>query len=146
MKVDERLKDLMQLCADVQDGFSEAAMLSDNPDLASLFQADAVQWNGFADQIFPVLLSVNHTSPDAYWTADPDRPWMNADEETDVITDLFLCEECMRGLRLAQGRLLEATNIELPQARKAVLAQVSAVEDQISKVVQFVSDTDRLTA
>src|ERR1700710_379517 len=120
MKVDERLKDLMQLCADVQDGFSEAAMLSENQDLASLFQADAVQWNGFADQIFPVLLSVNHTSPDAYWTADPDRPWMNADEETDVITDLFLCEECMRGLRLAQQRLLEATNIEQPQARKAV--------------------------
>jgi hypothetical protein len=146
MSIDDQLKELMQLCADLQDGFSEAAMHAGNPDLAALLQADAVQWNTFADRVFPILLAIDHTSPDAYWTSDPDRPWMSTDLDLDCINDLTLCEECIRGLRIAQQRLQTAANASLPSVRHAVSAQLTTAHQQIEQVVQFVADTDRLTA
>lgn len=146
MASDEILKSLLQLCADVQDGFWSAAAHSHRTDLAAAFERTATEWNGFADRIFPILLATDHTSPHAKWYADPNRPWMNPNADLDRLDDLAVCEECMQGLQAARTRLQQATVIGMPQVRELLKAQLRSVEDQLADIVRMVEDTDRRTA
>src|SRR5947209_2792949 len=118
MGIDESLKDLLQLAADVQDGLWEASARVQQPDLVALFQAAAVQWNNFADQVFPILLQMDHTSPDAKWRADPNRTWMNPSSDAGALDDLAVCEECMQGLQSARQRLETSTSIPRSEERR----------------------------
>ena len=142
MLVDQTLKDLLQLCADVQDGLWEAAAHAQQEPLPALFQADAIQWNSFADKLFPLLLELDHTSPGAQWKADPNRNWMNA-KESDNLEDLAICEHCLHGLEKAQERLRRAATIGEPRVRRAVIDQLSASIEQMAQLHQFVSEEDR---
>ena len=142
MLVDQTLKDLLQLCADVQDGLWEAAAHAGQEPLPALFQADAVQWNGFADRLFPLLLELDHTSPEAQWKADPNRSWMNAGA-SDELDDLAICDQCLRGLEQAQDRLRRAATVGEPRVRRAVIDQLNASVEQMAQLHQFVSEEDR---
>lgn len=143
MGIDDTLKDLLQLAADVQDGFWEASGRAQNPELATLFQSGAVQWNSFADGIFPILLQLDHTSPDAKWRADPNRVWMNPQRNLDDLDDLAVCGECMHGLQLAERRLDSATAVPIPPIRELLKAQLRSVDRLKAQIVRAVEDASR---
>jgi uncharacterized protein (TIGR02284 family) len=143
MAPDQTLKDLLQLSADVQDGFWEASCRAHSAGLAGLFQSAAMQWNSFADRIFPILLQINHTSPEARWRADPNRIWMNPKAHLGGMDDLAVCEQCVQGLELARDRLDVASGVSLPQVREALQAQLCSIKDQIADIVRAVEDADR---
>ncbi len=138
MPVDETLKAMLQLCADVQDGFWEAAAHAQHPELAAVFEANAVQWNGFADALFPILLQLDHTSPEARWKASSDRTWMHPGKRLDELDDLAICEECMRGLEQARSALERATSSGYPQVRQALQDQVHHIDEQQADIVHAV--------
>jgi hypothetical protein len=146
MEVDKALKDLLQLSADVQDGLWEASIRAHQVDLAGLFQSFAVQWNGFADQIFPILLRIDHTSPDAKWHADPNRSWMNARELPAGTDDLAICDQCLQGLQLSLNRLTSMGPVAIPDVREALKDQILSVQEQISGIVRAVDSADRPAA
>lgn len=143
MGIDDTLKDLLQLSADVQDGFWEASGRAHNPELAALFQSAAVQWNSFADGIFPILLQLDHTSPDATWHADPDRVWMNPNRNLDAMDDLAVCGECMQGLHLARQRLDFASAVPIPPIRELLREQIRSINGLRAEIVRAVEDASR---
>lgn len=142
MAADQILKDLMQLCADVQDGLFQGAAQAEQPALAALLQAHGIEWNAFADQLFRILLAVDHTSPEAKWKANSDRKWMNADADPADVDDFRICDECLLGLSLSKQRLQQAQLVSLPQVRDLVQEQQRSVEDQMATLVRYVEDVD----
>ncbi len=132
----------MQLCADVQDGLFEGAAHAEQPALAALLEADAVAWNGFADQLFRILLALDHTSPDAKWKANFDRKWMNPQADLTDLDDFSICDECLLGLSLSKRRLEQAQLAGLPQLRELLQVQQRSVEDQMARLVRYVDDVD----
>jgi hypothetical protein len=139
MQLDNMLKQLMQTCADTQDGLWLAAAHARNPELGSIFQDAATEWNAFADKIFAVLLRVDHTSPDAKWKANPNRPWLNNYEEIEAMDDRRLCMECMHGLDLAQAELRKAMTAGHPQVRSAVEQQLADSAEQMASLQPFIT-------
>jgi hypothetical protein len=140
MQLDQTLKHLMQICADVQDGLWLAATHAKRPELAPLFQDAAIQWNSFADRIFPILLRINHTSPDAKWKANPDRPWLNHYDAIEKMDDRMLCQECIEGLNLAQDELRKASaTAGHPQVRALVDEQLRLSADQMASFRPYAS-------
>jgi hypothetical protein len=128
----------MQLCADVQDGLFEGAAHAEQPALAALLEADAVAWNAFADQLFRILLAVDHTSPDAKWKANFDRKWMNPEADLTDLNDFRICDECLLGLSLSKQSLQQAQLNNLPQLRELLQEQQRSVEDQVATLVRYV--------
>ena len=143
MGIDDTLKDLLQLAADVQDGFWEASGRAHNPELAALFQSAAVQWNSFADGVFPILLQLDHTSPDAKWHADPNRIWMNPQRKLGAMDDLAVCDECIQGLHLAKQRLDYASAVPIPPIRELLKAQLRSIDCLKAQIVRAVEDASR---
>ncbi len=140
MQLDHTLKQLMQICADTQDGLWLAAAYARTPALGPIFQDAATQWNEFADKIFAILLRVDHTSPDAKWKANPNRSWLNNYEDIEAMDDRRLCMECMQGLDLAQAELRKASaSAGHPQVRGLVDDQLQFSADQMSDLQPFVS-------
>lgn len=140
MLADETLKHLLQLCADTQDGFWEAATNAKEECLPALFQEFAVQWNEFSDQVFPILLAINHTSPDRRWKADPERAWMNPQRENSHMDDLAICMQCLLGLNLAQAKLAEA--LQVPLIAGLVTGQIAASKEQAAAIRDHISGQD----
>jgi hypothetical protein len=140
MEPDDSLKHLMQLCADVQDGLWLAAAYARRVELPPLFQDAAVQWNAFADQVFSILLRVDHTSPDAKWKADPNREWLAEQEEIEKMDDRRLCRECLDGLNLAQTELRKiSAQVGHPQVRALVDDQLRTSADQMASFQPYAS-------
>lgn len=140
MQLDQVLKHLMQTCADTQDGFWLAAAHARTPELGPIFQDTATQWNEFADKIFPILLRVNHTSPDAKWKANPNRPWLNNYEDIEAMDDRRLTMDCMQGLDIAQMELRSASaNAGHPHVRSLIEEQLQISADQQAVLQPFVT-------
>jgi uncharacterized protein DUF2383 len=142
MTVDQVLRDLLQLCADTQDGFWEAAAHATSEDLPLLFQSFAVQWNDFSDRLFSILLAVDHTSPEMRWKADPNRIWMSPSQESGSIDDLAICMQCMHGLELAQSKLQEASATGGPMIREIVARQLGTMAEQMAAISDHASTKD----
>lgn len=141
MQLDDTLKHLMQICADTQDGLWLAAAHAKRPELAPIFQDAATQWNEFADKIFAILLRVDHTSPDAKWKANPNRPWLNNYEDIEAMDDRKLCSECMQGLDIAQTELRRASaQAGHPQVRRLVEEQLQFSADQMAALHPYISN------
>ena len=136
------MKDLLQLCADVQDAFWEAAAHAHRDALPSLFQDAAVQWNGFSDRLFALLLQLDHTSPDARWKANPDRPWMNP-ADAGNLDDAAICAQCLKGLEIAQNELRKAATLGEPRVRSAVTDQLSTSLEQMAAIYSSTFDAGR---
>lgn len=134
MNFDDHLKALLQLAADVQDGFFDAATRVEDTATASLLQAIAVEWNAFADRIFPILLQIDHTSPDAKWYANPDRDWMNAHGGPNSGDDPAICSECLRGLEGARFELHQAIIAAYPPFRPVLDSQIQLCGTQIDRL------------
>src|SRR5450755_3281912 len=141
MSVRETLKKLLQICADIQDSFWEAAAHAQMEPLPAVFQEAAIQWNGFADRIFALLLEVNHTSPDARWKSNPARSWMNPARVPDM-DDAAICEECLNGLEMASDELRKAVVAGDPRVRSAATAQLGASAGQMAAIHKCASDID----
>lgn len=140
MQLDDTLKELLQVCADMQDGFWMAATHAQNEELPVLFQDAAVQWNAFADKIFAVLLQVDHTSPDAKWKANPNREWLNHYEDITALDDARLCLECMQGLDLAQADIRRASaTVGHPQVKAYFNEQLKISTDQMATLRPYTS-------
>lgn len=140
MQLDDTLKHLMQVCADTQDGLWLAAAHARREDLAPIFQDAATQWNAFADQIFAILLRVDHTSPDAKWKANPNRVWLNNYEDMEEMDDRRLCLECLQGLDLAQTELRTAcAQAGHARVRRLIEEQLKQSADQMGALQPFVS-------
>jgi hypothetical protein len=141
MQLDDTLKQLLQLCADIQDGLWIAAANTKREDLAPKFQDAAIQWNQFADKIFAILLQVDHTSPEARWKANPNRSWLNHYEDISAMDDRRLCLECMQGLDLAQTELRKAlATAGHPQVRTLITEQLHTSADQMASFQAYTSD------
>lgn len=144
--MDQALKELLQLCADTQDGFWEAASSAKAECLPVLFQAFAVQWNEFSDKVFPVLLRLDHTSPHTRWKADPDRVWMNPVRDNRQMDDLGICMQCLLGLDLAQTRMREASQDGHPQVSALVGSQLLVSKAQAATIKEYISGQERESA
>ncbi|MBV9269229.1 MAG: DUF2383 domain-containing protein [Acidobacteriaceae bacterium] len=140
MSVDTTLKDLLQTCADLQDGFWQAAAHAQRDDLQPILQQTAVQWNSFADTIFALLLQIDHTSPDAKWKANPNRAWMNHYEDIEAKNDRRICQECLHGLDIAQAELRKAAALSHPQVRQLVTEQLQISADQMAGLQPYVAN------
>lgn len=143
MPVDQVLKELLQLCADTQDGFWEAANSAKAECLPMLFQKFAVQWNEFSDRVFPVLLKVNHTSPHARWKADPDRVWMNPVRDNLQMDDLAICTQCLHGLDLARTRIKKLSEAGYQQVAVLLGGQLDVVNEQAAAIDEFIAGRKR---
>jgi hypothetical protein len=142
MTVDQVLRKLLQLCADTQDGFWEAAAHAASEDLPELFQSLALQWNDFSDKLFSILLAVDHASPEMSWKANPDRPWMSPSSVSEHLNDLAICVQCLHGLELAQAKLQEASAIGGPMIREIVSGQLDTMTEQMAAIHDHVSTKD----
>jgi hypothetical protein len=141
MSVRETLKKLLQICADMQDSFWEAAAHARMERLPAVFEEAAIQWNGFADKIFALLLEVNHTSPDASWKANPARSWMNP-ARVPVMDDAAICEECLTGLEMASDELRKAAVADDLRVRRAATDQLGAATGQKAVIHKCAADID----
>jgi hypothetical protein len=140
MSVADALKHLLQTCADLQDGFWQAAAHAERAELQPVLQQAAVQWNSFADRVFALLLQIDHTSPDAKWKANPNRAWMNHYDDMEAMGDRRICQECLHGLDLAQDELRRAAAPGHPQVRRLVNEQLHTSADQMAALQPFVSN------
>jgi hypothetical protein len=145
MTVDQVLRDLLQMCADTQDGFWEAAAHAGSDGLPELFQSFAVQWNGFSDKLFSVLLAVDHASPEMRWKANPDRVWMNPSRANAQMDDLAICMQCLQGLELAYTKLQEASAAGGQLVREIVSGQLKAMAEQMAAIHDRASTKDHGT-